>query len=175
MKVNDFLAEYLETKTDIRYLEIEKRLSTFDYYREVSSCLPADDVWHMLCYVAALYSAKQYAHKYDLRDRLILLLKEPEAHTFPYVVRLLTELIQEVSDYAYVIFTTHNGMHTSTIADEVGDVIVYYVYRDKHGWIRVIKISIEKLAKHIIELSDLLLMRLSEIVEKIAEQYSKPI
>lgn len=172
IKVNEFLADYLETRTEIRYLEIEKRLVTFDYYREISPSLLADGIWRIIYYAAALYSAKQYAHVRDLKDRLILLLEEPDAHTFPYVVYLLIDLIREVSEYAYVILTTHNGILASMIADKISDATVYYVYRNKYGWTTAIKIDVNKLAKYVIELSDLLLMRPEDVVEKFAEKSS---
>lgn len=170
LKINNFIEEYLESKVDIRYLRIEGRLVTFDYYVEVLPGLFADGIWRMLYYVAALYSTRQYAHKYDLKDRLVVLIEEPDAHTFPFVIHLLTELIQEVSEYVYVVLTTHNGIFASMIADKIPDTVVYYVYRDRYGWTRVIKISVEKLARHIVEISDLLLMKPSEVVEKFAEQ-----
>ncbi len=170
VKINDFLVEFLEERVDVRYLELERRLAVFDYYREVSPSLLADGIWRMLYYVAALYSARQFAHKYDLKDRLVLLLEEPDAHTFPYVVHLLTELIQEVSEYAYIVLTTHNGVFASLIADKIADTAVYYVYRDRYGWTRAAKISVEKLARHIVEIGDLLLMKPSEVVEKFTEQ-----
>ncbi|NPB00494.1 MAG: ATP-binding protein [Crenarchaeota archaeon] len=171
VRVNNFLEEYLETKVDIRYLNLERRLAVFDYYVEVSPSLLADGIWRILYYVSALYSAKRYAYKYNLKNRLLILFEEPDAHTFPYVVHLLTELINEVSEYVYIIMTTHNGVLASMIATKVPSTAVYYVYRGRDGWTHAIKINIEKLAEHVLELSDLLLMSPSEILEKFSEKY----
>ena len=170
IKVNEFLNEFLETKIDVRVLRSVNQIVIFDYHVEIPSTSSlSDGIWRILYYTAALYSVKQYAHRYGLKDRLIVLLEEPDAHTFPYFIHLLTDLIREISEYAYVVLTTHNSIFASLITSKVPNSTLYYVYRNKEGWTCVKRINFEKLAEHLATIDDILLMRPSEVIEKFGE------
>ena len=134
IEINELLGRYLKTRVDIRVLRSIDRIVIFDNYQEITPSLLSEGIWRMLYYVAALYSTKQYAYRYGLKDRLIVLLEEPDAHTFPYFAYLLTELIRDVSQYVYVVLTTHNSIFASMITSKVPQSVMYYVYRDEHGW-----------------------------------------
>ncbi len=164
IKVNSWLSE-LDLKIDLRELIDPPRIAVFDYYREIDAKLLSDTIGRVLYTIAALISCATYGKKYPVDGKPVILLEEPEAHTFPYSFSLIVDTIKEVLDHVHVVITTHNGSFVSYLWDKVKHVKAYYVYRDEEGATTVRKIDIKKLARDLITGSDLLFMKPSEALE----------
>ena len=157
--------ESLDIRIDLRLLR-DGKVVVFDYVKEMPLRLLSDTVGRILYYITALYTCIQYVKAYGLRDRLILMLEEPEAHVFPYSFQLLVNLIKEASKEMFVVLTSHNGSFVSHLWDRVKDVKTYYTYRDKRGSTKIVEVSIGKLAKDLITGSELLVLTPKEVHEK---------
>ena len=154
-----------ETRFELKLLR-SGALVLFDYNSEVDPILASDAVGRTLYYILALKSSATYAKLHGLENKMVICLEEPEAHVFPYFFDLFIEKIVEVSKIIDVIVTTHNPLFASLLCDKVKDIEAYYVYRDRRGSTKMVKISMEKLAEEYATIADLSRASPSEIVER---------
>jgi len=137
---------------------------------EIPPRLVSDTIIRVLYYTLALYTAARYAKLYSLQGRVLVLLEEPEARTFPYSFELLAKSIREALDAGvYVALTTHNGVLASKLLDVVGkdELGVYYAYSGRDGYMRLREVSVDTLAEKLMLPDDLLLMKPEEVLREL--------
>ena len=147
------------------------RPTILDHYKEVPPRLLSDTLGRVLYYVTALYTCMEYAQIKSMKDKLVILLEEPEAHVFPYSFQLLVDILKEATQSFYVVLTTHNGSFISHLWNKLKDVKTYYVFREqKTGATVVTELDIEKLAKDLVTGNELLLLTPKEVTRKYIKQ-----
>ena len=165
--LNNEVREGLGERIELKVLR-NGSVTLFDHDYEMDLRGVADSIMRVLYYGLALMSAMNYAKLHGLEDRLIVMLEEPETHVFPFLLRLLAEWIREVTNVVRVVIATHNPIFASMLLDKVGDAALYYVYRGANGDTRVTEVSIEKLAKELASIEDVLFLSPREVLERFA-------
>ncbi len=154
-ELNEAIYNNLEEKIELKLSK--DRIVIYDYDVEIENYNNiSDSLLRMLYYLAAIKTSIYFVKKYGLEKRFILMLEEPEAHVFPYLLSLLADHIKEAIDILYVIVSTHNPLFVSLLWDRVKDVKTYYVFRDSDGNTMAKSISNEKLAEKYISSIDLI-------------------
>jgi len=162
--VNDIFGEY-GLKIEAKFLR-EGRFVVFDYNYEVSPNALSDTFYRFLYYLTAIYSNYNYVGLNGLKDKLILLLEEPESHVYPYASKVLAEHIAKTINRLKFIITTHNPHLISAIWDKVKEVTTYYVLRDTTGSTVVYHVNMEKLSEKMVDAYDLLVYKPKKLIEE---------
>jgi predicted ATPase len=170
--INNTIVSELDLKTEFQVLR-SGAITLFDHYYEVDPVLSSDTLFRVLYYLSALRSSLNYVKIHGLEKRLLILLEEPEAHSFPYFFDMLVKAVERVSEIAYVILTTHNSMLVSKLWEGVKNLKTYYVYRDSYGGTKSIKLDVSKLAKDLSLPDEIMLMPVKEVVERYSVRLEK--
>ncbi len=166
-KLNEILNNELGERVEVKVLR-DGSIVIFDYDVEIDPVQTSDSIPRILYYLAALRSAVNYAKKHGLENRLVVLLEEPESHTFPFLAELLAENIVDASKNIYVVLTIHNPLLLSKLWDYARNIVTYYVYRDYSGSTHVVAVDVEKLAEELVTSDELLYMHPRRVIEKYA-------
>jgi predicted ATPase len=137
-----------------------------DYRYKVESQSVSESIYRTLYSLLALKSSVYYAKLYGLEKKLIVMLEEPEAHVFPYLLELLVEYIARAVNVVNIVITTHNPFFVSRLCDKVKNAKVYYVHRDLSGATSVKELDFRKLSEEVLTIEDVLLMKPSDVLEK---------
>ena len=165
INLNDTIMEHLGEKVEIKVLR-SGLTAIFDYHYEIDTQTVSDSMFRALYYLMALRTAMNYIKLHGLEKRFILMLEEPEAHLFPFFINLLVKYVMKTIKLAYVVITTHNPILVSALWDKVKETRTYYVYRDRKGSTRACEIDIEKLAKEMKTVEELLFMTPKDVLSK---------
>lgn len=95
-------------------------------------------------------ASKNYAKLHGLEKKLVILLEEPEAHIFPFLIDYLVKYIEGALNTAYIVVATHNPLLVSTLWDKLQNVKTYYIYRDPAGATAATELNVEKLAEEMV-------------------------
>jgi predicted ATPase len=105
--INREFAEGFNEKVEIRVLRSgEARI--FDKEYEIPYDTLSDGILRALYILLALSSAINYAKVHELEKRLVILLEEPGAHAFPFLLRLLINYIKKASQKVYIVISTQS-------------------------------------------------------------------
>ncbi len=163
--LNNVMVENLNEKVEVKVLR-SGIVTIFDYDIEVEVLTVSDSIFRALYYLMAIRSAMNYVKFYGLEKRFLLLLEEPEAHTFPFFLNLFADYVAKATDVLYVVITTHNPILVSMLWDKIKYVRTYYVIRDKDGSTKALEIDMDKLAEEVRTAEDILLMPPHEVISK---------
>ncbi|RLE48601.1 MAG: ATP-binding protein [Candidatus Methanomethylicota archaeon] len=164
-RLNRVLREYLSEEVELRVLR-EGNVVIFDYGYEVSPSAISDSVLRSLYYLMALRSTINYVKVHGLENKFILMLEEPEAHVFPFLLDPLIDYALEAIKCSYVIMTTHNPLFVSRIWDRASDIKTYYVYRNSEGTTCAMELDVDKLAKELKTIEEILYMMPNEVIQQ---------
>ena len=168
MAIKENLDEYIEVK-----VLNDGKIVIFDYDREVSATSVSDTIFRILYHALALETAKDYAKIYGLEKNMIVLLEEPEAHLFPFMLDFLNDKIREALQTTKVVLSTHNPIFVSMLWDKIKDVKTYYAYRGENGDTKINEIAIEKMASEYTTAEEILMMSPKKVVEKYTKGSAK--
>ncbi len=93
-------------------------------------------------------------------------MEEPESHIFPFLLNLIIDYVRKALDYTYVVMSTRNPLLLSLLWDRVKNVETYYIYRDEFGSTRAAKLDIDRIARDMIVVDELLLKPPTEVLKK---------
>lgn len=163
--LNNVIMEHLGEKIEIKVLR-SGIVTIFDYHYEIDVQTVSDSIFRILYYLIALRTSINYTKIYGLERKFIIMLEEPEAHIFPFLINTLVDHIARAIELAYVVITTHNPILISALWDRVKEVKTYYVHRDEEGSTRIRQIDVKRLAEEMNTVEELLLMSPREILSK---------
>jgi hypothetical protein len=164
-EVDDAIERYIGAKIEVVARRTGEVL-ILDYRYEVESQSVSESIYRTLYSLLALKSSVYYAKLYGLEKKLIVMLEEPEAHVFPYLLELLVEYIARAVNVVNIVITTHNPFFVSRLCDKVKNAKVYYVHRDLSGATSVKELDFRKLSEEVLTIEDVLLMKPSDVLEK---------
>ena len=164
-KINMTLHDELGLAIELKVLR-DGRVAIFDNDVEVTGGSVPDAILRIVYVLLALRSSVNYAKKYGLNDRLIVMLEEPAAHMFPYMLRILAEELVEAARTVKIVVTTHNPLFVSALWDKMRDITTYYVYRERDGYTRAVEIDAERMAEKLATIEDILTLRPDEVVSE---------
>ena len=170
--INEVLKEYIGEKVELKVRKTGEVL-IFDNDREVDAVGVSETVFRTLYTLLALESSLFYAKYYGLEKKFVVLLEEPEAHVFPYFLNMLAEHIGKVVGNVYVVVSTHNPLFVSRLQDCVKNLRTYYVYRGVDGSTSACMLDVDKMAKDLATMEDVLLGPPSEVLGKYAVEVVK--
>ncbi len=153
--INRELAEGFNEKVKISVLR-SGEVKIFDGDVEMPYDANSDGVLRALYTLLALSSATNYAKVHWLEKRFVMLLEEPEAHAFPFLLRLLVNYIKKASRKVYIVISTHNPLLPTALRDEIENFKAYYVYRDESGYTNVAELDMDKMARDLITFEDIM-------------------
>jgi hypothetical protein len=165
--INRELREYLDERIELKMLR-SGAIAIFDYDIELDMVSVSETVFRTLYTLLAIRSSLNYVKLHGLEKKFIIVLEEPEAHVFPFFLKLIVEYIEKAIEHVYVVLSTHNPLFVSLLWDRIREVETHYVYRDAEGFTRATKLDMEKMAKDIVTSEELLLMPPSDVVRKYA-------
>jgi predicted ATPase len=140
--INREFAEGFNEKVEMHVLRSgEARI--FDKEYEIPYDTLSDGILRALYILLALSSAINYAKVHELEKRLVILLEEPEAHAFPFLLRLLINYIKKALQKVYIVISTHNPSLPTALRDEVKNFKAYYVYRDENGYTNIAELNMD--------------------------------
>ena len=172
-EVNDVVRMYLGEKVELKVLR-NGTIAVFDWDYEVDAAYLSDGILRSLYYLLALASSTNYAKLRGLENRLIVGLEEPESHVFPFMMGLLAEYILEaVKADVVVVVSTHNPLFASLLGDKVEKARFYYVFRGRDGSTSLSELDFQALAKEFKTIEDVMLMPVSEIVDKYVKELKR--
>lgn len=164
-EVDDAIERYIGAKIEVVARRTGEVL-VFDYRHEIESQSVSESIYRTLYSLLALKSSAIYAKLYGLEKKLIVMLEEPEAHVFPYLLELLVEYIARAINVVNIVITTHNPFFVSRLCDKVKNTKVYYIHRDISGATNVKELDFRKLSEEVLTIEDVLLMKPSNVLEK---------
>ena len=164
-EVDDAIERYIGAKIEVVARRTGEVL-VLDYRHEIESQSVSESIYRTLYSLLALKSSVIYAKLYGLEKKLIVMLEEPEAHVFPYLLELLVEYIARAINVVNIVITTHNPFFVSRLCDKVKNTKVYYIHRDISGATNVKELDFRKLSEEVLTIEDVLLMRPSNVLEK---------
>lgn len=166
--INTAIAQEMNEKVEVKVLR-NGAVAVFDYDVDVGLDSASDALLRTIYYLAALRTSINYAKIRGLEGSMIVMLEEPAAHVFPFLISLMAKLVAWASSTVRVVISTHNPLMVSAVWDKVRDVRTYYVFRDRAGSTNAVEIDVRKLAEDLVTADELLTMRVREVVRK----YSK--
>jgi len=164
-EVDDAIERYIGAKIEVVARRTGEVL-VLDYRHEIESQSVSESIYRTLYSLLALKSSVIYAKLYGLEKKLIVMLEEPEAHVFPYLLELLVEYIARAINVVNIVITTHNPFFVSRLCDKVKNTKVYYIHRDISGATNVKELDFRKLSEEVLTIEDVLLMKPSNVLEK---------
>jgi len=170
--INDVLRERLDERVEVKVRKTGEVI-VYDYDYEVEAVGVSESIYRTLYNLLALKSSHYYVKYYGLEMKFVVLLEEPEAHVFPYFLDLIANSIRELISDVYVVVTTHNPLFASLLCDKVKETKLYYTYRCKDGSTCIRELDIDKMAKELVSIEDILFKPPSEVLEKYAIEVAK--
>jgi len=171
-EVDDAIERYIGAKIEVVARRTGEVL-ILDYRHEVESQSVSESIYRTLYSLLAIKSSVYYAKLYGLEKKLVVMLEEPEAHVFPYLLELLVEYIARAVNVVSIVITTHNPFFVSRLCDKVKNAKVYYVHRDPSGATSVKELDFRKLSEEVLTIEDVLLMKPSDVLEKYVVEASE--
>jgi hypothetical protein len=171
-EVDDAIERYIGAKIEVVARRTGEVL-ILDYRHEVESQSVSESIYRTLYSLLAIKSSVYYAKLYGLEKKLIVMLEEPEAHVFPYLLELLVEYIARAVNVVNIVITTHNPFFVSRLCDKVKNAKVYYVHRVLSGTTSVKELDFRKLSEEVLTIEDVLLMKPSDVLEKYVVEASE--
>jgi hypothetical protein len=171
-KINEVLKEYMGERIELKVRKTGEAL-IFDNDYEVDAVGVSETVFRTLYTLLALESSLFYAKFYGLEKKFVVLLEEPEAHVFPYFLNVLAEHIGKVVGNVYVVVSTHNPLFVSRLQDCVKNLRTYYVYRGVDGSTSACMLDVDKMARDLATMEDVLLGPPPEVLKRYAVEVVK--
>ena len=171
-KLNMAIKENLDEYIEVKVLN-DGKIVIFDYDKEVSATSVSDTIFRTLYYALTLETARDYAKIHGLENNMIVLLEEPEAHLFPFMLDFLNDEIREALQTTKVVLSTHNPIFVSMLWDKIKDVKTYYAYREEERGTKVKEIAIERMASEYTTTEEILMMSPRKVVEKYTKSSAK--
>ena len=170
--INELLKEYIGERLELKVRRTGEAL-VFDGDLEMDAVGVSETVFRTLYTLLALESSLFYAKFYGLEGKFVVLLEEPEAHVFPYFLNMLAEHIGKVVGNVYVVVSTHNPLFVSRLQDCVKNLRTYYVYRGVDGSTSACMLDVDKMARDLATMEDVLLGPPSEVLKRYAVEVVK--
>lgn len=176
-EINDIFRDF-----DIR-IEVEPlsdgQLAFKDYGKDVGPVSISDTVLRLLYMLTALLLSKEINYKSDgVRIAPLVMLEEPEAHIYPFVLsEIILALYETLTNNAPLLITTHSGSLAQRLWEEFStkrDVRVYYVWREHVRGTLLYEIMLSDLLNEGSDIEDLILQPTEKIKEFIEMGILKP-
>jgi len=93
--INRELREYLDERIELKMLR-SGAIAIFDYDIELDMVSVSETVFRTLYTLLAIRSSLNYVKLHGLEKKFIIVLEEPEAHVFPFFLKLIVEYIEKL-------------------------------------------------------------------------------